>query len=246
MHTLEFSRNACHNALFLHVLFHLNAKSFTILATPFRRKTYYLNCFRVYWQRFHNLRLLKNFLSAQLTKSNKCYWIFFKKGRIYILTVKHAFDFLIPFGKVLKKEVKDGWGGKKGQNKRTHSVEYGRQNFLQCTEEILFNNTNTSCNSIFTLWLMTCLEKEAAVTRLMCMYLTQQSLSYISRETTIAPVSTCLTHRCYNLYLQDCLPAWRPFVVKGISHCDYRHIKSKESRSLIFLTSICLVATSQV
>lgn len=112
--------------------------------------------------------------------------------------------------------------------------------------EIKFNNTNTLCSIIFTLQLMTCLEKETGVTRMMCMYLTQQSLSYISRETTIAPVSTCLTHRCYSLYLQDCLAARRPFVVKGISHCDYRHIKQKESCSLIFLTSICLVATSQV
>lgn len=113
-------------------------------------------------------------------------------------------------------------------------------------KEIMFNNTNSLCNIIFTLQLMTCLEKEAVATTMMCVYLTQQSLSYISRETTIAPVSTCLTHRCYGLYLQDCLPAQRPFVLKGVSHCDYRHIKSKESCFLILLTSICLVATSQV
>lgn len=54
---------------------------------------------------------------------------------------------------------------------------------------------------------MTCLEKKAVATRMMCMYLTQQSLFSISRETTIAPVFICLTHRCYSLYLQGCLPA---------------------------------------
>ena len=92
---------------------------------------------------------------------------------------------------------------------------------------------------------MTCLEKRAVRARMMGTYRTQGSLSCLSRELTIAPVSACLTHRCYSLYLQDCLPAWRPFVVKGVSHCDYRHIKSKASRSLILLTSICLVATSR-
>ena len=54
---------------------------------------------------------------------------------------------------------------------------------------------------------MTCAEKEAVKARVMCMYQTQHSLSCLSREPTIAPGSTCLTNRCYGLYLQDCLPA---------------------------------------